>query len=482
MSRILIEFVERLPFTPLLIDSSFNVVKVKLTADDKPVADEPVSWYIPQYNGVFFDNNAPTKTGKDGIATKRIYIAEDAVLPERLTVSAWLANATKSEDGRTSVLFESIRARVFCSFETRSAHTWPAAETEPRSDQLVSATTTILDGDSRPVRGLTFYWRMLPNAPTAAYRRLADGSLHNLQWQDSPSYEKGYRTVTLEDGKSNILFANSASQLMELAPTINAILYPQTAVFTDVDLGTGEGTQPKLPLDNNTLNLDSYPNAVPVTLPAAIGTTADGAIWLNGAIVKVVHAGTFASPRPIPISSLAFIPRTQNSMGAVYELPGANAQDSARLNFSVKGSAQVPQPSQGGTLVAPSLAIGGVTIVNDSIISGGLAIRIPDYDGIAVGDSVALNVYLHGYYNGVYPRDGNLVLTHEVGESDKKTGFVLIVPEDMLEGYGALKSGEPGTLQAQYVVEGLESSAWSRIFEIPMVTTDPNQSALVELQ
>lgn len=458
-----LEFVERLPYTPLLIDAGWNVLKVKLTsADGKPLAKQPIHWRIPPgTQGARLEKANPTSTGADGIAANRIYIDRSALMPNLLTVSAWY----EPPDGKlgetayhVAELFESVEVRVFCSFVRDSAHPW-TENPIPEKDEFVTATATVLDDQSRPVRGLRMAWRMHPNAASVAYEVLGAQVLQRLHWKDSPPYERGFPVDTNAFGRTTIKFANSAPQIMGVAPAVNAEEYPTHAVFSAVDRGSGSGTQAGLPLTNGYLDLDQYPDTVPVTVSPEVGATCDAAIWLNDAFVTTVYIGTVPQYGVVRVPSEYFVPGELNRIGYIQSGIYGNGTDSVLSKFRVKGKAHIPEPTPGGTLAPPRLEAAGVTIINDSAIAGGLALRIPAYASIAAGDEVTLGIYLEGYYqNTDFKKNGFYQMLRGVVAKDVPNGFVLIVDEAELRGYAASSKGKPGRFRAQYAVSPLNGA------------------------
>lgn len=447
MSDQVLEFVERLPYTPLLIDLGYNVVKVRLTsASGEPLKGQSISWRIPpQYTGVRLESNKPTETDADGIATNRILIRPDAELPALMTVSAWLTDdlAGTQSANHVSTLFACVWPNVACSFTRRWAHKCKDTDTTDVSDdKLITATATILDDTGEPIRGLAFQWRMTPNAPTEAFERLPDGTLSKLKWRSTPFYEVGYPVKTNDDGQSTILFCNIATTLMGVAPTVDATLFSYRVVFTDVDLSDGQGPSIELPLDGQVLHLDKYPEKVPVGLPYQ-----SGAAWLNGEIVQFF---SHASP-PTYLRSLDFIPGLLNKIGYVSDLGSGNGQDSQLVAFKVDGRAAMPQPTPGGTLPSPELVAAGVSIVNDAVISGGLRVFVPPYGGNE-GDVVSLALYLNGWYQYTYPHENYLSYTRTLSKDEAENGLFIVADEKSLLGYGHAPNGDLGTFRAQHTV------------------------------
>lgn len=489
-----LEFTERLAYTPLLIDSGYNVVKVRLIAPDgTPRRNQPISWRIPpEYRKVLLETTKPTMTDNDGIAANRILVPGEAGVPDLLTVSAWCApeGATSGSD-HVSALFRCVEPRVFCSFAQTFAHplrdtSEPGKPQEPDDDQLITATATLLDGKSQPIRGLRIALRMEPNAATLAYERVDAGTLpplrRQLRWQDWPPYERGFPLRTDNDGQCTVMFANAASQIMVVCPTVNAIQHQYYSVFTEVDYGTGEASPgPRLPLSpgtDNVLDLNRYPDTVPIVLPTEIGITADGAIWLNDAIVAVAPIGSMPAPAAIPVLSEYFVPDDRrNRIGYVEGDRAGNGQDSVLVYFKASGQPSVPQPVGGGSLAEPRFEAGGVKIVNDSVVTGGLPLRIPAYKGIALGDAIQLRIYLDGYYQGTAsPKHGLITLSHAVEKSDLAEGFVVILDEALLRGYAASAKGRAGQFVAQYAVTQAGSpTAYSVALSRELVTSVPDR-------
>ena len=452
-----LQFVERLPYTPLLIDAGWNVLKVKLTsADGKPLAKQPIHWRIPPgTQGVRLEKANPTSTGADGIAANRIYIDRSALMPSLLTLSAWYeppGGRLEETAYHVAELFESAEVRVFCSFVRDSAHPWTDGPI-PENDEFVTATATVLDDRSRPVRGLRMAWRMHPNAASVAYEVLGAQRLQQLHWKDSPAYERGFPVDTNAFGRTTIKFANHAPQIMGVAPAVNAEEYPTHAVFSAVDLGSGSGPKVGLPLTGPVLDLDQYPDTVPVTVSPEVGATCDAAIWLNDAFVTTVYIGAAPQYGVVRVPSEYFVPGQTNRIGYIQSGVYGNGTDSVLSKFAVTGKAHIPEPRAGGTLAPPRLEASGVTIINDSAIAGGLALRIPAYASIAAGDEVNLRIYLEGYYqNTDFKKYGFYQMLRGVVPKDVQNGFVLIVDEAELRGYAASLAGKPGRFRAQYAV------------------------------
>ena len=456
-----LQFVERLPYTPLLIDAGWNVLKVKLTsADGKPLAKQPIHWRIPPgTQGVRLEKANPTSTGADGIAANRIYIDRGALMPSLLTVSAWYEPPGGRLDEtayHVAELFESAEVRVFCSFVRDSAHPWTDGPI-PENEEFVTATATVLDDRSRPVRGLRMAWRMHPNAASVAYEVLGAQGLQRLHWKDLPAYERGFPVDTNAFGRTTIKFANAAPQIMGVAPAVNAEEYPTHAVFSAVDLGSGSGARAGLPLTpTGVLDLDQFPDTVPVTVSPEVGVTCDAAIWLNDAFVATVYIGTVSKPGLVQVPSEYFVPGKPNRIGYIQSGIYGNGTDSVLSRFPVTGKAHIPQPMPGGTLAPPRFEAGGVTIINDSVIAGGLALRIPAYASIAPGDDVTLRIYLEGFYqNSDFKKYGFYQMMRGVVPKDVQNGFVLIIDEAELRGYAASLGGTPGRFEAQYEVSSL---------------------------
>jgi hypothetical protein len=480
--RYRLEFVERLPYTPLFVDSGWNVVKAKLIGPDgKPLVKQPIHWRVPpEYKGVRLEKSVPTPTDDEGVAANRIRIDRGAQVPGLLTVSAWYlppSSATDAAAHHTAALFESVEVRVFCSFARDSAHPWTSVGT-PQPDELVTATATVLDDRSRPVRGLRLAWRMHPNAASAAYEPAVHGGLRKLAWTDTPAYEQGFGVYTGELGRTTIKFANYAPQIMGVAPTVNAEEYPNHAMFSAVDLGTGQGTAVGLPLAGGVLDLDQYPDTVPVKVSPDVGVSCDAAIWLNDGFVATVYIGTAEQPGLVRVPSEYFVPGEQpNRIGDIKSGIFGNGTDSVLSRFRVRGQAHIPRPTPGGTLAEPRFDARGVRIVNDSVIAGGLAVRIPAYAAIAAGDEVRLRIYLEGYYqNTEFKRHGFYEMTHGVQASDVADGFLLVVDEAELRGYAASPKGERGRFVAQYVVAApAGTKRYSKLLSQDMATTVADQ-------
>ncbi len=477
-----LEFIERLPYTPLFIDSGWNVVKVKLVgADGRPLDKQSIHWRVPpDYKGVRLEKANPTTTGHDGVAANRIRIDRGAQVPDLLTVSAWYVPPgapTEEPEHHVTALFESVQARVFCSFAKDSAHPWTTGGT-PEPDELVTATATVLDDRSRPVRGLRMAWRMHPNAASAAYEPTVYGGLRKLEWTDTPAYERGFGVNTNELGRTTIKFANYAPQIMGVAPTVNSEEYPDHVMFSAVDLGTGSGIAVGLPLEGGVLNLDRYPDTVPVTVSTDVGVTCDASIWLVDGFVATVYIGTATQPGLVKVPSEYFVPGEQaNRIGYIKSGIFGNGTDSVLSKFRVRGAPRLPQPTPGGTLAEPRFEASGVEVVNDSVVAGGLALRIPAYTAIAAGDEVDLRIYLEGYYaNTEFKRHGFHEMTHGVQTSDTADGFVLIVDEAELRGFAASLKNERGRFVAQYVVSAASGTKrYSKPLSKDMVTTVADQ-------
>jgi len=482
-------FVERLPFTPLLLDVGYNPVKVRLLSHDgTPMPNQPIRWSVPsEYPSVRLESDSVTYTDKDGVAVKRIRVGTSPKLPDLLTVSAWADPPPLPDPGEApphvSTLYACVRPRVSSSFMEKYAH--PLLQTsEPSSDQFIVSTTTILDEQSRPIRGLRFAWRMEPNAATLASELTLLGTLKPLEWISTPSYEAGFPAFTNERGQATILFANAQPTIMTFAPALNATEFQNQVVFTAVDLGLGDDGSLGLPLEGNVLNLDKYPDTVPVTLPVGTRLPNKVAIWLNEDIATIVYRqGSPLNGEPIEIPSWRFVSGdTLNAAGCIRGDAYGNGEDSRLAYFRVEGQARVPAPVQGGTLPPPELVQGGVSVIDDSTISGGLQTRVPQYPGMEVGQRVTLNVFVSGYYQGTrFPKVDYPIVTYEVGASDLKDGFILVLNEDDLTGFGTGPTGQTGEFIAQYVVSrarnGSAPSLFSRLFSIPIVTTVPNKSS-----
>lgn len=478
-----LEFVERLPYTPLFIDAGWNVVKVKLSGlDGKALDKQPIHWRVPpEFKGVRLEKTNPTTTGPDGVAANRIRIDRGAQVSDLLTVSAWyepLNGASGIWANHVAALFEAVEVRVFCSFARDSAHPWTSGGT-PKADELVTATATVLDDRSRPVRGLRMAWRMHPNAASAAYEPTAHGGLRQLAWTDAPLYERGFAAYTTELGRTTIKFANYAPQIMGVAPTVNAEEYPYHVMFSAVDLGTGNGTAVGLPLVGGVLDLDRYPDTVPVTVSPDVGVSCDAAIWLNDGFVARVYIGTAEQPGLVRVPSEYFVPGERNGIGYIKSDVFGNGADSILSKFGVRGQARIPQPTPGGTLAEPRFVARDVRIVNDSVIAGGLALWIPADTAIAAGDEIRLRIYLEGYYqNTDFKRYGFYEMTHGVQVGDVADGFLLIVDEAELHGYAASLKGEPGRFVAQYVaVASVGTTRYSKLLSQAMVTTVLDQAS-----
>lgn len=480
-------FVERLPFTPLLLDIGYNPVKVRLVSrDGMPMRNQPIRWSVPdEYPSVRLESDSVTYTDSDGVAVKRIRVGASPKLPDLLSVSAWWDAPHPPHPSEPphhiSTLYACVRPRVSSSFVQKYAH--PLLQTsEPSGDQFIVSTTTILDDRSRPVRGLRFAWRMEPNAATLARELTLLGTLKPLEWVSSPSYEAGYPAVTNDRGQATILFANAKPTIMTFAPALNSTEFQNQVVFTAVDLGLGDDGSLGLPLEGNVLDLNKYPDTVPVTLPIGARPPNKVAIWLDEDIATIVYRqGSPLNAEPIEIPSWRFVSGdTFNAAGCIRSDSYGNGEDSRLVYFKVQGRARVPAPVQGGTLPPPGLVQGGVRVVDDSTISGGLQIRVPRYQGIQTGQRVTLNVFVSGYYQGTgLPKVDFPVVKYEVGSADLQDGFILVLNEDGLTGFGSGPAGQTGELIAQYVVSrsqsGSDAPLYSRLFSVPIVTTVPNR-------
>ncbi|MGG1944051.1 hypothetical protein AB1286_04490 [Trinickia sp. NRRL B-1857] len=480
-------FVERLPFTPLLLDVGYNPVKVRLvSADGTPMRNQAVGWSVPaEYPSVRLESDSVTYTDDDGVAVKRIRVGASPKLPDFLTVSAWWAaphpNDPREVPRHVSTLYACVRPRVASSFVQKFAH--PLLQTsQPSSDQFIVSTTTILDEQSRPIRGLRFAWRMEPNAATLARERTLLGTLKPLEWVSTPSYEAGYPASTNDFGQATILFANAKTTIMTFAPALNSTEFQNQVVFTAVDLGLGDDGSLGLPLVGNVLDLDKYPDTVPVTLPVSARQPSKVAIWLNEDIATIVYRqGSPLNGDPIEIPSWRFVSGdTFNAAGCVRGDSYGNGEDSRLVYFKVEGRARIPAPAQGGTLPPPALVQGGVRVIDDSTISGGLQIRVPPYQGIEAGQRVTLNVFVSGYYQGTqFPKVEFPIVKYNVGAADLTTGFILVLNEDDLTGFGTGPAGQTGEFVAQYTVsrskDGSPASLFSRVFSLPIVTTVPDR-------
>ena len=486
-----LDFTERLAYTPLLIGPGENVVKVRLLATDgKPIQGESINWSVPSdYTTVRLHWTGPTKTDRNGVATNLIFVGSGDDAPRSLTVSAWRGASASAGDPnaqhRICAVFDCVEANVFCSFvrnyalplptDTHYTHDSPK---RPPEDERITATATVLDGESRPIRGLWFSWRMEPNAATLAYRVEPDQSLSWLDWTGAPLYESGFRVVTNEQGQSTIAFANSEPQIMGVSPTVNSVESPYSAVFTAVERGSGSLPALRLPTSRNDLDLDVYPDAVPVTIPIQVEDIDEVAIWLNNDIVSIDYFTPTTKPNtPIWIPSWRFVSGDAvNAIGYVGGYLGGNARDSRLSKVRVVGSPRVPGPEPGGRYEAPCFEDPGITIINDSVIAGGLRIYVPAYEGMTAGQRVTLNVYLEGYYqNSPYVRHGFVKYRHEVMQDEVPTGLVVVIDQNDLTGYGLSPRGLPGTFTAQYVVASAEParSAHSKPLMAPIATTVP---------
>ena len=487
-------FVERLAFTPLLLDMAFNVVKVCVLRmpDGAPVAGVPIQWAVPPaYPSVRLESKQATYTDAQGIAVKRILVADARDLPSLLTVSAWHDEAGARAAAHTSVLFACVRPRVFSSFVRNYAHPLYDDPNSPTSeltdDELITSTTTILDDKNRPIRGLRFAWRMEPNAATCAFGRASsDGSREPLRWTDKPKYELGYAGYTNEEGQATISFANTAPTIMTFSPAVNSIEYQNDVVFTHVDSG---GTAPplSLPLNRNTLELNTYPESVPVTVPFGSVPAGRVAVWLNQDIATIVyrsHVSQVSGPETIWIPSWRFSSDNTNQAGYIQGDMYGNAEDSRLIKFQVIGQAQLPRPVEvpKDAPAAPELVRPGVTVIDNGTISNGLLVRIPAYPTIKVGQRVSLNLFISAFYQGTNsPKFDYPTLRHDV-EIDDFGGFVLVVDEELLTGYSSSRNGAPGTFIAQYSIEtpasvGPSSPIYSRPFSVPISTTVPHKAS-----
>lgn len=490
-----LDFTERLAYTPLLIGPGQNVVKVRLlAADGKPIQGEAISWSVPaEYTTVRLHWTGATKTDRNGVAANLIFVGRGDDAPQSLTVSAWRGAPTStgaaSEAHRICAVFDCVEANVFCSFARNYARPLPTdshytrhSPNRPPEDELIVATATVLDDESRPIRGLWFSWRMEPNAATLAYRREPNQALSWLDWTGTPLYESGFRVVTNEHGQSTIAFANSEPQIMGVSPAVNSVESPYSVVFTAVDLGSGSLPALRLPTSRNYLDLDAYPDAVPVAIPIQVEEIDEVAIWLNNDIVSIDYLASTSKPNdPIWIPSWRFVSGDAiNAIGYVGGYLGGNAGDSRLSKVRVVGTPRVPGPEPGGRYEAPLFEEAGIGIVNDSTIAGGLQIRIPAYVDIAAGQRVTLNVYLKGYYqNSPYERFGFVKYRHEVTEEEVPVGFVMVVDQNELTGYGLSPGNRPGTLVAQYAVTSTDSarSVYSKQLTAPIATTVPYKSS-----
>jgi hypothetical protein len=325
---------------------------------------------------------------------------------------------------------------------------------------------------------------MEPNAATLARELTPTGGLKPLDWVSTPAYEMGYPAFTNDRGQATILFGNAKPTIMTFAPALNSTEFQNQVVFTAVDLGLGTDGTLGLPLDGNVLNLDKYPDTVPVTLPVSSRPASRVAIWLNEDIARIVYRQASSSQdEPIDIPSWRFVSGdTSNAAGCIRGDSYGNGEDSRLVYFNVEGTARVPAPVPGGTLTPPALVQGGVNVIDDSTISGGLQIRIPAYQGIAAGQRVTLSAFVSGYYQGTgFPKVDFPSLKHDVVPENLQDGFVLVLNEDDLTGFGAGPTGQPGQFVAQYAVSPSKHvstpSFYSKHFSAPIVTTVPNEAA-----
>lgn len=485
-------FVERLPYTPLLLDMAYNVVKVQLRLPDgTPMARVPIRWSVPPaYPSVRLESKQATYTDANGIAANRILVSDARDLPGLLTVSAWSDEPSANAAAHMSALFACVRPRVFSSFVRNYAHpihdegNLASGAGALTDDELITSTTTILDDKNRPIRGLRFAWRMEPNAATYAFSRASpDGPLEPLQWTTKPIYELGYAGYTNDQGQATISFANTASTIMTFSPAVNSIEYQNDVVFTDVET-RGTMAPLSLPLNRNTLELNAYPESVPVTVPFGPISAGRVAIWLNQDIASIVyrtHAAQISGPMTIEIPSWRFPSNVTNAAGYVQGDLYGNAEDSRLVRFQVEGHAQLPKPVDVPSSAprAPELVRPGVTVIDNSTIANGLLIRVPVYPKMTAGQRVSLNLFISGYYQGTnalkydYP-----TLRHDVETDDLSGGFVLVVDEELLTGFSQSREGRPGSFIAQYSIAtpgaiGSPSPVYSRQFVVAISTTVP---------
>ncbi|RDU96935.1 hypothetical protein [Trinickia dinghuensis] len=471
-----LEFVERMPYTPLFLGAGFNVIKAQLLdPDGRPLPKRQIGWgaFPGGFPGLRWETDEPTITNEDGIAANRVYIPSSNLTGPggTFTISVWVQPpASGVPDHHVSTVFPIRRARVYCSFARNWSHAWRAGDRlslhvppkAPCADQLVAATVSVIDDTNEPVRGLRMSWRTTPNPTSGAWKPIGGGAGQPidggpsrwLDWQALPFYESGFPAVTDDHGQSTVWFANDAAQITGVAPTVNGEEYPNFMVFTDVDLGTGTDPAVKLPLDKDG-NVEVGTDPVPVTLPGNIAAFSDAAIWLNGNIVSMLHLAANPAPAvaPVPPEYFKLSDEKDNAIGYVKSDRYGNGVDSKLSWFRATGQSRGARTFEGGTLGAPRLQAGDAATVDDSLVAGGLALNLPAFEWRELNDEMQLYIYLEGYEPGTDTKKyGTFEATYPARDAGGSNGFVVVVDESALRGYCASSTGEKGRFIAQYSI------------------------------
>ncbi|GLU32407.1 hypothetical protein WKR88_02465 [Trinickia caryophylli] len=455
MSDSKLRFAYPQPFTPLLVGPGGNKVTVQLTPrEDQALRGQPIQWKVEPSGSISLGDGPQTQTLKDGTTANFLSVPEP--VDDLVTVSVW--DGSQPDAAHYTTLFQCVVPRVWGSMDTNIVPTTPPATT-PGSNQLITATATVVDDSSAPVRGLLFYWTGSPATPTSAYRVLP------LGLEPVAGQADGYPCVTDDSGMGGLAFANTRPTIILLGIATNTTQRYLVA-FSDVAKGIGKLPPLIVPLgDGNVLDLDSQsdPLGVPIFLDPTLSSTQNYVmVWLNGVIAAVGYPGKDYTTTPLYVPKNYFKnEQASNLIGAVISNVAGNGGDTGLLQFPAKGDVPVIEPPQRiRTLEAPTLVRGvGGGAVNQSTLSGGLQIWIPAYDHIDDGDKIQIRMYLQGYFAGTTIKRYGLVqmeVTTSYGDVDD--GLLVVANEADFAGYDVSSMGDVGVLQIEYIVDGDEYS------------------------
>lgn len=437
-----------------------QTITVKFVAEDGGKSSgRTLNWSTDDLQGNVFDEDETT-TDANGQSQNVLHVASRPV--GSLRVSVWEEGGTPA--GHYVSMYDVVDAALSINFDRIDAVPSPTRNTPPANGSIYTIRATVRATDlttGSPAKFMPIQVQGLPNIPTGLYTESGDRVI--------PDDDGNYVVTADETGMAVLQCLNASESAVILifsapgaAGIQQSVLYSQLAPG-----GVTKGTLAPLIfiMPNNYIDLNGPLAYVTATFDGSVNLKnyTNCTVFVGNAVYGPVLLSNLPTPGEIQIPKSLFVSGQRNKISyCMSRSTSGNAYDSQIVEQMVQGvPPQVMPPNVARTLVAPSIS---GSVVNNSLIAGGLNVKVKPYANMQEGDQVDVTVYVND--DGTR-QSFKLDSTHGVLFGELRTGFNVTFEQFAMTGY-------VGQFQAEYAVRqagGGTSVAYSKLLTVPMDTS-----------